>query len=216
VMELESTGVATQVATGPAEQRNPAALETGDLSSLPIWSETEIHNIGPEPASVLVLAAGFPGMFAFAPSDPASHSGGPQADAVNGWPGWWDGAPRISESGAMLASLTGTTETSLPGKRSVVAFGQLTLAPGTTLSTQLAGPHLLALDAGMLDLVSEGEPAWIYNDRGGDLQAGALGPGGGALLREGAVAHLRNPGETPTVATIIAIVPAGALSNGAF
>jgi hypothetical protein len=80
---------------------------------------------------------------------------------------------------------------------------------------QLSGPHLLAMDAGMLELVSEGEPAWIYHDRGSDLQTGALSPGAGALLREGAVARLRNPGEVATVATIIAILPAATLTNGA-
>jgi hypothetical protein len=214
-MELGSIGETVQVETGPTEQRQPATLETGELVALPIWSNTEIRNIGPEPASVLVLAAGFPQVFAGLPSDPASHGGDPQAEVVEGWPGWWGGASRISDSGAMLASLAGTVEMTLADKHTVVEVGHVTLAPGSTLSLQLTGPHLLVVDAGMLDLTSEGEPAWIYQGIGADLNSGVLGPGAGTLLRTGSVALLRNPGDEPTVATIIALVPASALTGSA-
>jgi predicted SnoaL-like aldol condensation-catalyzing enzyme len=214
-MELGLTGNIAQFEPRPTEQRNPATLETGDLVALPIWSQTEIHNIGVEPASLLVLAAGSPIAIGNMQTDPAGHGGEISTDAIAGWPGWPGGTVRISESGATLASLTGNTTTKLSDKRTVVAVGQAVLAPGSAFAVQVAGPHMLVVDSGMLDLISEGEPARIHQGSGADLNAGALGPGAGALLRTGSVAHFLNPGDEPTVVTIIALIPSSALTGNA-
>jgi predicted SnoaL-like aldol condensation-catalyzing enzyme len=212
---LGSTGEAEQLQAGPTEQRRPAVLEEGDLVALPIWSKTDIRNVGSKSASVLVLAAGSPFPLGGMQPDPAGHGGQTPAEAVDGWPGWWGGALRFSESGAMLSSLTGTVKTTLPERHTVVAIGQVTLAPGTAFSVQIAGPHLVVVNSGMLDLISEGEPALIYQGSSAELNVGALGPGAGALLRTGSVAHLLNRGDEPVIATIIALVPLYALTGNA-
>jgi hypothetical protein len=213
-MLLVSEGETAKLEMGSTEQRNPAPLEAGDLVALPIWSQTEIRNIGPEPSSLLVLAAGFPAS-SLSGSDPARQSGKPPADVVEGWPGWSGGASPVSESGAMLASLTGKIETTLPGDRTVIAMARATLAPGAVVPTFATGPHLLTVDAGMLNLITEGEPAWVYQGSGSNLNLGALGPGAGALLPEGAVANLRNQSAEPVVVTILAILPGDVFTGSA-
>ncbi|MFL5758570.1 MAG: nuclear transport factor 2 family protein [Thermomicrobiales bacterium] len=200
---------------GEGGLRNPATAETGDFFALPLWSRVEIRNVGPASASLLVFAAGSPDVLGAGTVDPAGHGGQVSPAAELSWPGWGTSGPRVSESGATLVSLIGTVQPTLPAERSVLTVGRVTLAPGAELGTQVAGPLALVVDDGMLDLVTAGAPAWVYDGAGSNISVGTVRAGGGAVLSTNAVASWRNLGEQPVELTVVAIVPASAMSGGA-
>jgi hypothetical protein len=200
---------------GKGEIRNPATTKTGDFFELPLFSKTEIRNTGSSSASLLVFAVGTPDPLGDGQADPAGHSGQAPVSAELSWPGWGTSAPRVSENGATLVSLTGTVQPALPAERSILTVGSVTLAPGAELVMQPTGPFVLAVDDGLLDVVSEGLPAWIYDGSGSELSVGTVHAGGGAILASGAVVSLRNLSADPASITMFAIVPVSALTGGA-
>jgi hypothetical protein len=188
--------------TGQAPQ--PSRLVAGDLLSLPTRSRIELHNTGGAPASMLVLAAGL--------QDQESR---PPAEVETAFQGWHAALPRISQSGATVAPLTGAVATSLPGEGASVAAGRVTLAPAATLSiAPAAGPYLMVVNQGTLEITAQGEPVWVYHGEGRAETAATLGVATGALLQAGTTATFRNTGNDPAVMTVIAIL-AGDSAMGA-
>jgi SnoaL-like polyketide cyclase len=215
VMVLGSSGETVALATGQNEPRKPDPAGSDDFFTLPVWSTITIHNVGDQSASVLVLAAGSLGGLGDVSIDPAGHGGKTPAASDLGWPGWGISVPRISESGALLASLIGSVDTTFPDKQTVITIGRMTLAPETTVDTHAAGQNLILVDSGTLDFVTDGTTARIYQGASSDVSVGTAGPGAAVLLPEGAVASLRNLGDSPVVLTVVAIVPARAITGDA-
>ncbi len=200
---------------GNGEIRPPATAKSGDFFVLPIWSTTEIRNTGSSSASLLVFAAGMPDPLGDGRADPAGHGGQAPVSAELSWPGWGTSAARVSENGATLVALTGTVQPALPAERSILAVGSITLAPGTGYLTQPTGPLLLTVENGLIDITSEGSPAWIYDGAGSDLTVASLSAGGGAVLSTGSVVSLRNLGAEPVTLIVFGIVPVSAFTGGA-
>lgn len=192
-------------------------LTAGDFFSPPTWSLTDVHNVGTNPASVLVLATGSVTTTAgWASSDPARPDAQQPDHDGTGLTAWQAGLPRRSPSGAIVAPLTGGVMTALPGERVVVAVGRVTLAPGATLAAfTAAGPHLLVVNEGIVDLATSGEPAWIYREAGRYLRAATLGTATGAMFHSGTAATLHNPDGKPVVVTVVAILPNSATTDAA-
>jgi quercetin dioxygenase-like cupin family protein len=212
---LGSSGKTVALAAGRNEPQKPDPAGSDDFFPLPVWSTVTIHNVGDESATLLVLAAGSPGGIGNVQVDPAGHGGKTPAATDLGWPGWGIGAPRISESGALLASLIGSVDTTFPDKQTVITIGRMTLAPGSTVATHAAGQDLLLVDSGTLDFVTDGTTARIYQGASSNVSVGTAGPGASVILPEGAVASLSNLGDSPVVLTVVAIVPARAITGDA-
>jgi hypothetical protein len=81
-------------------------------------------------------------------------------------------------------------------------------------ASEAIGPRLLIVDKGTIDLVTGGEPAWVYRGGGGTLVAGTLGAGAGAVLNAGSTGMLHNSGSEPVVITIVAIHSGDAAASG--
>jgi SnoaL-like domain len=196
-----------------APSSHETRLHAGELLALPMWSRTEVRNTEVEPASLLVLTVAEP------PEEVPYYEQNPQSavtasGAISGWPIWRTGLS-LRQGGATITTLTGNYTTAIPEDQTVLAVARVTLAPGAVLTgIALTGPCLLAVDSGTLDLFASGEPAQIYQGKPDYLDAGTLAAETGALLPIGAIANLHNPGVDPTVVTLIAILPANAMTGG--
>ncbi len=180
----------------------PLKLAPGDVLVLPERERYQTRNAGGEPAVALVLGIAPP-----PPSLPVSA--GPSATPAS---------IAVQDLGDGLA-------VALPLGEVDVALGRATLGPGARLAwVGGAGPVLLAVESGRLELATTGEAAWVR--RGADgartaLTSAILAAGDGALLTvdtEGPAARaapadrniLRNDGDAPLVALILTIQPAAA------
>jgi hypothetical protein len=177
---------------------------------LQAWSETEVRNTGLETASLLVLTIAQPAVEStYYDQNPQSSSG-----PASTWPKWKTGVSRRL-GGATITTLTPDINTELPLDQAVIAVAQVTLAPGAFLADfQLSGPYLLVVDTGRLDLFAGDEQAWILQGPAHYLNDGRIEAGYGATLGPGAHAYLHNPGPDPAVVTLIAILPANAITGG--
>ena len=118
---------------------------------------------------------------------------------------------------ADVQELADTLPASLRHGQVKVAVGRAMLAAGATLSAHAAsGLQLLAVEEGTLDLHISDGVGWARRANG--LLASVaedtatLPPGGGALLGDGAVSALRNPGPDPATVLIVRITPDTAFS----
>jgi hypothetical protein len=187
-------------------------LHTGELLALPTWSHTEIRNTGLDPASLLVLTvAGSPDSpFYDSPTLTVQST----SETSASWPKWKTGVTQRL-GGATFTTLTGGISTALPKNQAFLAVAHVTLAPGAVFSgIALSGPCLIVVDTGKLDLFARGEPAWIYQGSAEYHNSGTLAADTGALLPNGAVTNLHNPGASPTVVTLFALLPADATTGG--
>jgi hypothetical protein len=95
-----------------------------------------------------------------------------------------------------------------------LALGRATMPPATALALgEVAGPVLLVVERGTVDLVTRGEGAWIQDGprrANRAVAAELLGVGVGALLPPGTAATLRAAGDEPAVVLIVAITPGSA------
>jgi hypothetical protein len=191
----------------PPPDQSRTSLGPGDLLTLPPSSETEISNTGGIPASLLVLTVAPPAV-----TDRTAGS----VDRYGHWTagsqsaefGWSTGASRVAIGGTEIATITGNVKTELPRDAATLAIGRATLAPGAMLTGLKAqGPRFFIVNAGTIDLFSEGEAAMIYRGTGSYRHEGSLDQATGALLPLGGVATLHNRGTEPATATIFAILP---------
>jgi SnoaL-like polyketide cyclase len=201
---------ADQATPTAAPISNETRLHAGNLLALPTWSETEVRNTGLETASLLVLTIAQPAVEStYYDQNPQSSSG-----PASTWPKWKTGVSRRL-GGATITTLTPDINTELPLDQAVIAVAQVTLAPSALLADfQLSGPYLLVVDAGRLDLFAGDEQAWILQGPAHYLNDGRMEAGNGATLGPGAHAYLHNPGPDPAVVTLIAILPASAITGG--
>jgi predicted SnoaL-like aldol condensation-catalyzing enzyme len=173
-------------------------LHAGDLLALPTWSSTEVRNTGLDTASLLVLTV----VPTSNEHDYWGQNSQPASTTTTRWPPWRTGVSQRL-GGATVTALTSDINTELPTDQAVLAVARATLAPGAVLGDlALNGPCLLVVDNGRLDLISD------------HLNAGTIEAATGAKLGAGSHAYLHNPGVDPTVVTLIAILPAGAMNGG--
>jgi hypothetical protein len=201
------TDQATPTATSSSSETR---LHAGDLLALPTWSKTEVRNTGLETASLLVLTVAQPAKeSAYYEQNPHPPSG-----TATGWPKWKTGVSQRL-GGATFTTLTGAINNELPVDQAVIAVAQATLAPGAILSeVALSGPYVLVVDSGRLDLIAGDENAWIFQGPDDHHNNGRIEAGNGAEVGPGTHAYLRNPGPDPTVVTLVAILPANAITGG--
>ena len=180
----------------------PLRLTAGDRLVLPERTRYQTRNAEGEPAVCLSLGIA-------PPPPPLPVSAGPSA----------------TPAGIAVQDLGDGLPVALPLRGVEVALGRATLGPGARLAwVGGAGPVLLAVESGRLELATTGEAAWVR--RGADgaraaLTSATLAAGDGALLTvatEGPAARaapagrniLRNDGDAPLVALILTIRPAAA------
>lgn len=200
-----SARIAPAAAGGAGERQTEVGpggagtLRVGDLLALPTLTAYALRNEGAAPAAALVMTLSRAGGAAYA-TPPCSS-----ADPVR-HPSCAAGA------GVTARPLAGRRTTALPAGPLAAAVGRATLAPGAELPVDAAdGPALVYAEAGTLGLESDGVEAWIRRGGtgvSGEVAAGALGAGDGALLRLGAAATLRNVGDSPPAVLVLTILPA--------
>ncbi len=164
-----------------------AVLSAGDFLALPPRTSHAVRNDGGTPTQALA-----------------------QTGAGLAVP--WDGALQARPDGLIVRPLAGGRTTPLPAGPAGVALGRATLEPGAAFSTHaLAGPALLAVEAGSVGLEVDNGVAWVTRGSprsSGDVEAGWLAAGDGALLRPGTAVAVRNVGDEPLVILVLAIAPA--------
>jgi hypothetical protein len=192
---------------------NQTTLNVGDFLALPVWSQTEIRNIGSETARLLVLAIGH-ALPRSATMNPDYFQGQSSTIGPSDPPKWWTGVQQATLGDATITSLTGTPEFALPSDRVTIEVGRVMLPPSSVLVTKTTGPQVVAVSEGVADLIATGETLRGYSKGKGDSNSSALEEGTGALLPSRTDIALHNPGAEPVVLTIIAFIPAIAIEDG--
>jgi hypothetical protein len=188
-------------------------LHPGDLIGIPPQSRTEVRNGGKQSASLLVLTIALPGSSSTS-SDPAYPQGQPSTAGETGLPKWWTDERPATMEAVPFTSLVGGLTMTLPVGQLVIATGRATLTPKASLSDfELPGPSFLVVDAGTLDVVSDGEVVISNQDANEYRSSGKLEGETVGMLRDSARVNLHNPGSNPLVVTIFAILPTSAATN---
>jgi hypothetical protein len=188
-------------------------LHPGDLIGIPTRARTEVRNVGKQSASVLVFTIALPQSDS-ASMDPAYPQAQPSTVGETGLPKWWTGERPATMEPAPFTSLVGELTMTLPAGQLVLATGRATLTPKASLSDfELPGSSILVVNAGTLDVVSDGELVISNNSSKMNRSAGRLEGKTVGMLGQNARANLHNPESNPLVVTIFAILPASALTN---
>jgi hypothetical protein len=146
--------------------------------------------------------------------DPAYAHAQPSTVGETGLPKWWTDERPATMEPAPATSLVGGLTMTLPTGELLIATGRATFTPKASLSDfELPGPSCLVVNAGALDVVSDGELVISKNSSKMYRSAGRLEGETVGILRDNARANLHNPGTQPVVATFFAILPATALTN---
>ena len=192
-------GAGRPTAVGPGSS---VGLGVGDLLALPPRTAHALRNDAAAPAAVLALTVSRAGAAAAATGRcDAPPSGVPPSCSSDA-----GAAPAVA-----ARPLAGGRTTMLPAGPRAAAVGRATLAPGAELASAGAVPVLLYVEAGTLALDAGGGDAWVRRGGtgvSGEVAAGVLGAGDGALLRPGAAATQRNAGDGPLVVLVVTIAPA--------
>jgi quercetin dioxygenase-like cupin family protein len=160
-----------------------ATLTPGRFVLVPQGAETVLRNAGPTEAVTLEVTANPPGRGAARPDGVAS------------------------------SPLAGGVATALPVGDAVLSVGRVVLPPGAAIPPHAtAGPELLAVEAGTLEVTTGGGRASVRRGIAAprDLDSVAsLASGDGVVIEPGTVAAYRNAGDGPLVLLIAALAPAG-------
>ena len=100
----------------------------------------------------------------------------------------------------------------MPSPSAVLALGRATLDRGERLAwASAAGPVLVRVEAGELELAATGSIPWVDGSVGRRSAAGVeavLASGGGALLDAGAAAEVRAGPGGPATLLVLTLLPA--------
>lgn len=186
----ESGTVAVEVILTPRDSAPPRVLRAGEHLVLPAGAAFAARNVGPSPAVLLdvsIAAVPYPGT-----------AGGDARD--------------MAEEGVAVEILADELLVAVPSPSAVLALGEMTLEPGERLDWfPAAGPVLVRVKAGALDLVATGSVPWVDGSVGRRSVAGveaALAAGDGALLEAGAAAEVRAAPDGPTTLLVLTLLPA--------
>jgi hypothetical protein len=191
VLAVEAGALAVAAAgivpSGDAQSGDAANLAAGEWLVLPTGAAYEARNAGREPAVLLEVLA----------------------TASTALPGKADGRAE----GVTTPVLAGGLLTPVPTGQATLMTGRLTLAPGAGLAwSGPVGVTMLAVEAGTLELATEGAPAWVRSapdGSGESRRSTTLAAGDGARVGTGTGAELRNAGEEPVAVTVVTLlVPA--------
>ena len=173
-------------------------LSAGALVVLSSPTHYEVRNDREDPAALVRLTLY---------SGEAAAASASRLDPADGVPG-----PVIEGQEAASPIAGGVTLTAMPSGAAAVVIGRAVLAPGAVLPAhQTAGPVLLTVEAGVLELEIDGDRAWVTSGANGASHHTAdasLVAGDGAQVPSGAGVVLRNSGADPLVVLLISIVPA--------
>lgn len=193
-----STQTASPSQTPPTSGSVP--LGPGQLLALPTWGQAELRNDRRTKASLLVLTVA-------APLAGSASTHGTESGMQN----WW---AHVAFQGVLIESLTGIVRSDVPTTNPVLAVAHATLAPGAELADfRLAGLCLVVVETGVLDLVAPSAATLTADGTGQVRYAGRLDAGNAALLAQTSPADLRNRGADVVDVTVIAILPAAALTG---
>jgi predicted SnoaL-like aldol condensation-catalyzing enzyme len=165
-----------------------ASLAAGESWVAPAGADIEVANLRAATAQLLVVTFAVPDV----PGGAASGADAPPTDA-----------------GTILA---GGLATDVGVGQATLTLGQLTLARHAQLSlSSAAGPILIAVDAGRLDVSAWGMTwgrGWVRRGTDGmsiAVDEAAVGEGDGLLLHPGGTITLRNGGGKPAVVLVLTL-----------
>lgn len=184
VLAVEA-GTLTVTATGTTPGGAVVTLATGDWLELPTGAAYEARNAGREPAVLLEVLA------SVTTAAPGAVSGLVEGDTTQ--------------------VLAGGLLTPLPQGKVVLTTGRLTLAPGAGLAwAGPAGPTMLVVEAGTLELATEGASAWVRSADGSSesRQSTTLAVGDGARIGMGTGAAVRNAGADRAEVLVVTLLGA--------
>ena len=168
----------------------PAAVRTGEHLILPAGASFAVRNTGRSPALLLDV----------------SIAAVPYSDTAG------DDSRGMAQKGVAVEVLARDLLVAVPSPSTILALGETTLDPGERLTwSPAAGPVLVRVEAGTLDLVATGSVPWVDGSvsRRSAADVGAeLGPGGSALLEAGAAAEVRAAPGGPATLLVLTLLPA--------
>lgn len=179
------------VAVSPAGARAapPEALRAGEHRVLPAGIGYTVRNTGTMPAALLDVALVALPAFAASPAPPAP-----------------------AEEGVATEILADDLLIDVPSPSAVLALGRTRLGPGERLAwAPAAGPVLVRVEAGELDLAATGSAPWVdgvVGRRSEDGTEAAIAAGGGALLETGEAAEVRAGPGVPAELLVLTLLPA--------
>lgn len=188
-------------------QGSERTLGAGMLVALLEGSRYAIRNNGAEPAEGFALTAftlDAPGHVDPAYPDARLSANGPAVDDP--------GADAIhATDGKAMMPVAGGLTVALPSAPATVRVGRATLAPrGAIALGKAAGPALLYVEEGTLDLETTNGTAWVHravDETSRDVAIGTLAAGDGVLVQAGTTTALRNATDSPTVVFVVTITP---------
>jgi hypothetical protein len=178
----------------------------------------EVAPIGQDPASPVVLRDGEHLVLAAGVDVTFRHTGRSPATllevAIVAVPFGDTGSGSLSdpEAGVAVEVLANDLLIAVPAKSVVLSAGRVTLEAGERLGwSPAAGPVLLHVEAGALELTATGSVPWVDGTVGQRSAAGieaAMSGGGGALLEAGAAGEIRAAPDGPATLTLLTLLPA--------